>query len=102
MHIHLQLLLGQEKVFILHNFFLYSNHDFFSDVQRETPSEFKSISSSSHLRPYENGSLVIHNAQKSDSGFYMCQANNGIGAGLSKVIKLTVHGNCYLYKLINC
>jgi hypothetical protein len=59
---------------------------------REPPSEFKSITSNSHLRPYENGSLAVHNAQKSDSGYYMCAATNGIGPGLSKVIKLTVNG----------
>ncbi len=65
---------------------------YFSGLLREPPSEFKSITSNSHLRPYENGSLAVHNAQKSDSGYYMCAATNGIGAGLSKVIKLTVNG----------
>ncbi|RWS11782.1 Down syndrome cell adhesion molecule-like protein Dscam2, partial [Dinothrombium tinctorium] len=55
------------------------------------PSEFKAINSSPHLRVFENGSLAIHNTQKSDAGYYLCQANNGIGAGLSKVLKLTVH-----------
>ncbi|CAG2102033.1 unnamed protein product [Medioppia subpectinata] len=58
---------------------------------REPPNEFKSITSNSHLRPYENGSLAVHNAQRADSGYYMCAATNGIGAGLSKVIKLTVN-----------
>lgn len=41
---------------------------------------------------FENGSLAIHNAQKSDAGYYLCQTNNNIGPGLSKVIKLTVNG----------
>ena len=58
----------------------------------QTPSEFKPVISSPHIRVFENGSLAIHNAQKSDAAFYLCQASNGIGPGLSKVLNLTVHG----------
>lgn len=64
------------------------------DLFREPPSEFKPITSSVYMRVFENGSLIIYNAQRTDAGFYMCQANNGVGAGLSKVVKLTVHGKC--------
>ncbi|XP_015789143.1 Down syndrome cell adhesion molecule-like protein Dscam2 isoform X2 [Tetranychus urticae] len=59
--------------------------------QQEPPTNFKPINSSPHLLVFENGSLAIHNAQKSDAGYYLCQTNNNIGAGLSKVIKLTVN-----------
>ncbi|XP_046620086.1 Down syndrome cell adhesion molecule-like protein Dscam2 isoform X2 [Neodiprion virginianus] len=38
-----------------------------------------------------NGSLVIPRVAKEHSGFYLCQASNGIGPGLSKLIRLTVH-----------
>lgn len=65
-------------------------------LHRELPSDFKPINSNGHLRPYENGSLAIHNAHKSDSGFYMCAASNGIGPGISKVIKITVNGESNL------
>ncbi|KAI2811059.1 hypothetical protein BLOT_002229 [Blomia tropicalis] len=58
---------------------------------RELPSDFKPVNSNGHLRPYENGSLAIHNAHKSDTGYYMCAASNGIGPGISKVIKITVN-----------
>ncbi|XP_065340090.1 cell adhesion molecule Dscam1-like isoform X3 [Cloeon dipterum] len=37
-----------------------------------------------------NGSIVIHAADSSHQGHYMCQANNGIGPGLSKSIFLRV------------
>jgi len=67
-------------------------HSFCTPGSGEPPSEFRPITSSSHLRPYENGSLLIYSAQKSDSGYLMCQASNGIGVGLSKVIRLDVHG----------
>jgi hypothetical protein len=39
-----------------------------------------------------NGSIVIHAADSSHQGHYMCQANNGIGPGLSKSIFLRVSG----------
>ena len=48
--------------------------------------------SSPHLQVYENGSLNILDARDSDLGHYMCQATNGVGPGLSKVIKVTING----------
>lgn len=63
-----------------------------ADLFREPPSEFKPIISSLYMRVFENGSLIIYNTQRTDAGYYLCQANNGIGPGISRVIKLTVHG----------
>lgn len=54
----------------------------------------RSIVSSPHLQVFENGSLNILDARDSDVGHYMCQATNGVGPGLSKVIKVTVNGKC--------
>lgn len=48
--------------------------------------------SSPHLQVYESGSLNILDARDSDHGLYMCQASNGVGPGLSKVIRVTVNG----------
>ncbi|XP_049947468.1 Down syndrome cell adhesion molecule-like protein Dscam2 [Schistocerca serialis cubense] len=45
----------------------------------------------SNYRLLRNGSLVIYNTQASNKGFYLCQATNGIGVGLSKLVFLTVH-----------
>lgn len=61
------------------------------NITGDIPGEFTPISSSSHLHVFENGSLAIHNTEEADMGYYLCQASNGIGQGLSKVIKLTVH-----------
>lgn len=44
-----------------------------------------------------NGSLIISKVNREHEGSYLCQATNGIGAGLSTLIKLTVHGKCSLY-----
>lgn len=41
----------------------------------------------------EDGTLSVLNIQKSNEGYYMCEAVNGIGSGLSAVIYITVQGN---------
>ncbi|XP_065334249.1 cell adhesion molecule Dscam2-like isoform X1 [Cloeon dipterum] len=38
-----------------------------------------------------NGSLMIESVKQEDEGRYLCEANNGIGIGLSAVISLTVN-----------
>ncbi|XP_050698368.1 cell adhesion molecule Dscam2-like isoform X2 [Eriocheir sinensis] len=44
-----------------------------------------------HVEVFSNGSVVFRNVQKSMEGKYLCQARNGISAGLSKVVYLTVN-----------
>lgn len=41
-----------------------------------------------------NGSLVIGRVRPEHSGEFLCQASNGIGADLSKLIRLTVNSKC--------
>ncbi|GFY40217.1 down syndrome cell adhesion molecule homolog [Trichonephila inaurata madagascariensis] len=59
------------------------------------PRDYKTIISNSHIHALENGSLMIREAEQNDAGFYLCQATNGIGSGLSKVVELTVHVAAY-------
>ncbi|SPP85596.1 blast:Down syndrome cell adhesion molecule-like protein Dscam2 [Drosophila guanche] len=47
--------------------------------------------SHSVIETYANGSLIISKVGREHEGNYLCQANNGIGVGLSTLIKLTVH-----------
>lgn len=54
------------------------------------------------MRVFENGSLIIYNTQRTDAGYYLCQASNGVGPGLSRVIKLTVHGKCLTEMALSC
>lgn len=58
------------------------------------PTEFKDIVSSYRNQVYSNGTLMIRSAERDDTGYYMCQVNNGIGAGLSKVISIKVNSKC--------
>lgn len=49
-----------------------------------------------HEKPFTkllaNGSLLLQHVKEDREGFYMCQAHNGIGTGIGKVIQLKV--NC--------
>ncbi|ALC39172.1 Dscam2, partial [Drosophila busckii] len=47
--------------------------------------------SHSVLVAHANGSLIISKVNREHEGSYLCQASNGIGAGLSTLVKLTVH-----------
>ncbi|RWS30283.1 cell adhesion molecule-like protein, partial [Leptotrombidium deliense] len=52
---------------------------------------YKTITSSIHIQILDNGTLYIDDIQKSDAGDYLCQASNGIGSDLSKIIHISVH-----------
>ncbi|XP_069692741.1 cell adhesion molecule Dscam2-like [Periplaneta americana] len=56
------------------------------------PGEYRDLSyRNQRIHSLENGSLIISRAGQEHEGYYLCQAGNGIGPGLSKVILLTVH-----------
>uniref|UniRef100_T1J582 Down syndrome cell adhesion molecule n=1 Tax=Strigamia maritima TaxID=126957 RepID=T1J582_STRMM len=43
------------------------------------------------IAQHSNGTLSFVQATEADRGYYLCQASNGIGAGLSKVVFFNVH-----------
>jgi hypothetical protein len=51
------------------------------------------------MRLLSNGSLIISHAREEDEGFYMCQASNGIGAALRKVVQLRVDCKYIVHKM---
>ncbi|RWS30915.1 down syndrome cell adhesion molecule:-like isoform A [Leptotrombidium deliense] len=55
------------------------------------PRHFLPIASGPHFEVHANGSLLIKSVEISDAGYYLCQTNNGIGPGLSKVVTVHVH-----------
>ncbi|XP_035206928.1 Down syndrome cell adhesion molecule-like isoform X2 [Stegodyphus dumicola] len=55
-----------------------------------TAGDFTYVHSSPRAHRYNNGTLVLSDAEENDAGAYLCQANNGIGAGLSKIVSLQV------------
>ncbi|XP_023233546.1 Down syndrome cell adhesion molecule-like protein Dscam2 isoform X2 [Centruroides sculpturatus] len=55
------------------------------------PVEYRTIISSSHIHILVNGSLNIRSVEENDGGLYVCEANNGVGSGISSIIRFTVH-----------
>ncbi|XP_068082151.1 cell adhesion molecule Dscam2 [Anabrus simplex] len=56
------------------------------------PGEYRELGyRSERIQSLENGSLIIPRVSEEHEGYFLCQAGNGIGAGLSKVIRLTVY-----------
>ncbi|XP_054708130.1 cell adhesion molecule Dscam2-like [Uloborus diversus] len=53
--------------------------------------DFRDVLSSYRRQVFDNGSLALQEVGDADEGHYLCQASNGIGAGLSKVVHLKVH-----------
>lgn len=58
----------------------------------DQPNDFVPLEPDSRLFPAGNGSLLIRSADPSHEGHYSCEASNGIGAVLKKVVFLRVNG----------
>ncbi|KAH7952104.1 hypothetical protein HPB52_018631 [Rhipicephalus sanguineus] len=57
-----------------------------------TATEYRHILSGPDYQVFENGTLRVAQVRISDRGSYLCEASNGAGTGLSRVITLSVHG----------
>ncbi|XP_069693341.1 cell adhesion molecule Dscam2-like isoform X2 [Periplaneta americana] len=56
------------------------------------PSEYQDLSIHSRgVQIFPNGTLLIYPAMREHQGQYLCEATNGVGAGLSAVVTLVVH-----------
>ncbi|KAK7068698.1 hypothetical protein SK128_024054 [Halocaridina rubra] len=56
-----------------------------------TPGDYRDLGvDNPNVKVTDDGTLQIGNIQKSHEGYYLCEANNGIGAGLSTVIYVRV------------
>lgn len=62
----------------------------------DTPGDYTDLKLSNPDISVEDGTLSINNIQKTNEGYYLCEAVNGIGAGLSAVIFISVQGNKYV------
>lgn len=59
-------------------------------TSRSLSSSFRGITLDGRFSRTENGSLEVKHVDKSDEGYYMCKASNGIGSGISTVVQLSV------------
>ncbi|XP_045473824.1 Down syndrome cell adhesion molecule-like protein Dscam2 isoform X12 [Harmonia axyridis] len=55
-----------------------------------SPGDYKDFKPNNPDIKVEDGTLTINNIQKNNEGYYLCEAFNGIGSGLSAVILISV------------
>lgn len=64
-------------------------------VLGDTPGDYIDLKPNNPNIKVEDGTLTINNIQKTNEGYYLCEAVNGIGSGLSAVILISVQGMSY-------
>lgn len=64
------------------------------------PGTYRDLLGTPGVQQLANGSLFLTQVAKEDEGRYLCEATNTIGAGLSKVVKITVNGEFFLSSLV--
>ncbi|KAH8379056.1 hypothetical protein KR009_002841 [Drosophila setifemur] len=57
--------------------------------------EYEEVGERPFTKLLANGSLLLQHVKEDREGFYLCQANNGIGTGIGKVIQLKVNSSPY-------
>lgn len=67
----------------------------------DTPGDYKDLKPNNPNVKVEDGTLTINNIQKTNEGYYLCEAVNGIGSGLSAVILISVQGKVYCVFSLN-
>lgn len=61
-----------------------------------SPGDYKDFKPNNPDVRVEDGTLMINNIQKTNEGYYLCEAVNGIGSGLSAVVLISVQGSLFL------
>ncbi|CAN7984334.1 unnamed protein product, partial [Ixodes hexagonus] len=59
--------------------------------QGSAPRNFSYIHYNFRKHHFSNGSLLVREVEETDQGFYLCEAHNGIGPGISKLVFLKAH-----------
>ncbi|XP_057341455.1 cell adhesion molecule Dscam2 isoform X1 [Microplitis mediator] len=57
--------------------------------------EYEELRESSYIKLLSNGTLVLQHVKEDREGYYLCQASNGIGTGIGKVVQLRVNSSPY-------
>lgn len=65
-------------------------------VSGESINEYKDFLYEPNVNFFRNGTLEFLHTSKANEGKYMCEAKNGVGLGLSKVIQLKINGKSFV------
>lgn len=61
-------------------------------ISDSSTGDFTYVHSNARAHRFNNGTMVLSDVEENDAGSYLCQASNGIAAGLSKIIHLEILG----------
>lgn len=62
------------------------------------PSLSNKLTKTDFVQQMENGTVIIKSAELDHTGYYTCEAENGIGMPLTKTVIIKVRGNnLYIY-----
>lgn len=64
-------------------------------------SPFQLIQFDGRFRQWANNTLEIKSTDKSDAGYYMCSAENGIGNGISTIIEIQIRSPAHFKEVNN-
>ncbi|XP_026669174.1 Down syndrome cell adhesion molecule-like protein Dscam2 isoform X6 [Ceratina calcarata] len=57
--------------------------------------EYEELRERAYTKILSNGTLLLQHVKEDREGFYLCQASNGIGSGIGKVVQLKVNSSPY-------
>ncbi|KAG7203545.1 hypothetical protein KM043_013595 [Ampulex compressa] len=57
--------------------------------------EYEELREKPYTKILSNGTLLLQHVKEDREGFYLCQASNGIGSGIGKVVQLKVNSSPY-------
>ncbi|XP_014603246.1 PREDICTED: Down syndrome cell adhesion molecule-like protein Dscam2 isoform X9 [Polistes canadensis] len=57
--------------------------------------EYEEFRERAYTKILSNGTLLLQHVKEDREGFYLCQASNGIGSGIGKVVQLKVNSSPY-------
>ncbi|XP_017758313.1 PREDICTED: Down syndrome cell adhesion molecule-like protein Dscam2 isoform X9 [Eufriesea mexicana] len=57
--------------------------------------EYEELRERAYTKILTNGTLLLQHVKEDREGFYLCQASNGIGSGIGKVVQLKVNSSPY-------
>ncbi|XP_024945332.1 Down syndrome cell adhesion molecule-like protein Dscam2 isoform X13 [Cephus cinctus] len=57
--------------------------------------EYEELRDRAYTKLLSNGTLLLQHVKEDREGFYLCQASNGIGTGIGKVVQLKVNSSPY-------
>lgn len=56
--------------------------------------DYEELKEKIHTKVLSNHSLLLQNVKEDKQGYYLCQASNGIGNAIGKVIQVNVKCEC--------